>query len=115
MTQQPRTNPAQVRGDVQHGRTGDKTRGFDPSAAPLETDDEAGGVPVTRQAAQDARNDQLSGTPVDTSTEYADAMRPLSEGEKAKSTRQWLMIALPIAGLALLIGALVYAGSAGLP
>lgn len=114
MSRQPPTNPAQVRGDVQHGRTGDKTRGFDPAAAPLETDDEAGGAPVTKEAAQDARNDQLRGAAVDASTEYADAMRPLSEAEKATSSLQWLTIALPLAVLAIVIGALVYAAGAGL-
>lgn len=33
----------QLRDDIDSGRTGDKVRGRDPSAAPLGTDDEAGG------------------------------------------------------------------------
>ena len=33
----------QLRDDIDSGRTGDKVRGPDPSAAPLGTDDEAGG------------------------------------------------------------------------
>jgi hypothetical protein len=39
-------NPAQLRGDVQRGVTGDKRAGFDPAAAPLETDAEAAGTPL---------------------------------------------------------------------
>ncbi|PWL16614.1 hypothetical protein DKP76_16750 [Falsochrobactrum shanghaiense] len=34
---------ARIRGSVQKGETGDKVPGFDPAAAPMETDAEAGG------------------------------------------------------------------------
>lgn len=40
-------NPAQLRGDIQSGVTGDKRAGFDPAAAPLETDAEAAGTPLS--------------------------------------------------------------------
>jgi len=43
----PSANPAQVRGDIERGSTGDKLPGFDPAAAPLETDAEAGGEPLS--------------------------------------------------------------------
>lgn len=36
---------AQLRGDIDRGRTGDKAPGLDPAAAPMETDAEAGGTP----------------------------------------------------------------------
>jgi hypothetical protein len=36
--------PEQLRADIDSGRTGDKVGGFDPAAAPLCSDDEAGGV-----------------------------------------------------------------------
>jgi hypothetical protein len=39
-------NPAEVRGDIQRGVTGDKRAGFDPAVAPLETDAEAAGTPL---------------------------------------------------------------------
>ncbi len=39
-------NPAELRGDIQRGLTGDKRAGFDPAAAPLETDAEAAGTPL---------------------------------------------------------------------
>jgi hypothetical protein len=54
-----RPEPAQtdrLRADIDRGRTGDKVPASDPSAAPLGTDDEAGGTPAdvarTRLAAQ---------------------------------------------------------------
>jgi len=34
---------ARIRGAIQKGETGDKVPGFDPAAAPMETDAEAGG------------------------------------------------------------------------
>ncbi len=36
------TNPAQVKGDINGGRTGDKRPGFDPAMARVSTDAEAG-------------------------------------------------------------------------
>ena len=36
----------QLRADIDAGRTGDKVAHFDPAAAPLETDAEAGGASV---------------------------------------------------------------------
>ena len=45
----PRSRPgataAQLKDDIDSGRTGDKVAGFDPGAAPLGTDEEAGGAP----------------------------------------------------------------------
>jgi hypothetical protein len=38
-------NAAQLKADIDAGRTGDKVGGFDPGAAPLGTDEEAGGAP----------------------------------------------------------------------
>lgn len=35
---------AQLKGDIDAGRTGDKAAGFDPAAAPLGSDEEASGV-----------------------------------------------------------------------
>lgn len=51
-------NPAQIRGDIQRGLTGDKRPGFDPAMAPLETDSEAGGHPLSAEEAQTARATQ---------------------------------------------------------
>jgi len=37
---------ARLRGAIQRGETGEKVPGFDPAAAPYETDAEAGGIPL---------------------------------------------------------------------
>jgi hypothetical protein len=42
----PRPNASMLKGDVDTGRTGDKSKVFDPGLAALGTDDEAGGSPV---------------------------------------------------------------------
>lgn len=54
MTSKP-SNAAQVRGDIDAGRTGDKARGVDPAAAPMETDAEAGGAPPSAAEVEQAR------------------------------------------------------------
>jgi hypothetical protein len=41
--------------DIDRGRTGDKVDWPDPSAAPLGTDDEAGGSPASNPAVEDSR------------------------------------------------------------
>jgi len=43
----PAPNAAQLSGDINSGRSGDKVAGFDPAAAPLGTDEEAGGYSPT--------------------------------------------------------------------
>lgn len=45
----------QLRADIDHGRTGDKVAGSDPAAAPLGTDEEAAGTPVSSKQAAAAR------------------------------------------------------------
>jgi hypothetical protein len=53
----PKQKPtaAQLRGDINSGKTGDKTPGFDPAAAPMETDAEAGGAPPSAGEVAQAR------------------------------------------------------------
>jgi hypothetical protein len=45
MADEPKTTWQKVRDKIQKGESGDKIGGFDPAAAPLGTDDEAGGFP----------------------------------------------------------------------
>jgi hypothetical protein len=52
---------AQLRGDINSGKTGDKTPGFDPAAAPMETDAEAGGAPPTPEEVAQARANERRG------------------------------------------------------
>lgn len=46
---------AQLKHDIDSGRTGDKAPGFDPAASPLGTDDEAGGTPPSPEVIEHAR------------------------------------------------------------
>jgi hypothetical protein len=48
-------NMARLRADIDAGKTGDKTPGEDPAAAPLGTDEEAAGTPVDRTLAERVR------------------------------------------------------------
>jgi hypothetical protein len=54
--QQPARNagPARLKGAIDEGRTRDKVPGFDPGAAPLGTDEESGGAPLSRDAGRRA-------------------------------------------------------------
>jgi len=52
---------AQLRGDINSGKTGDKTPGFDPAAAPMETDAEAGGAAPTPEEVAQARANERRG------------------------------------------------------
>lgn len=53
---------AQTRGAIQRGETGDKVPGFDPAAAPMETDAEAGGIsqPSADDQPRRARSDRAN-------------------------------------------------------
>jgi hypothetical protein len=60
----PSSTAAQLRGDIDKGRTGDKAKGLDPAAAPMETDAEAGGAPPTAAEIEQARaNERRDGDP----------------------------------------------------
>lgn len=67
---------ARVRGAIQKGETGDKVPGFDPAAAPLETDAEAGGesVAMEPQARREAGDSNASS--------HASGLRPFETLEK---------------------------------
>ncbi|TPI11045.1 hypothetical protein FJW06_21475 [Mesorhizobium sp. B4-1-3] len=67
----PKQRPsAEARGEIQAGRTQDKTPGFDPAAAPLEADAEAGAVP-TSSAPVEPRKPNFTNQ-----ASFANAMRP---------------------------------------
>jgi hypothetical protein len=54
MSKQP--TMAQLRDDIDRGRTGDKVNVSDPAAAPLGTDEEAAGTPTSADAVRQARD-----------------------------------------------------------
>ncbi|TGQ16182.1 MULTISPECIES: hypothetical protein [unclassified Mesorhizobium] len=69
MSPNPRT-PAEARGEIQAGRTQDKTPGFDPAAAPQEADAEAGDVPTSATPAATRKPNFTN------QASFANAMRP---------------------------------------
>jgi len=48
-----------LRADIDSGKTGDKVAAPDPSAAPLGTDEEAGGMTTPEEALEKARQAEL--------------------------------------------------------
>jgi hypothetical protein len=62
--------PAEARGEIQAGRTQDKTPGFDPAAAPQEADAEAGDVPTSATPAATRKPNFTN------QASFANAMRP---------------------------------------
>ncbi|TPP09479.1 hypothetical protein [Rhizobium glycinendophyticum] len=106
-------NPAQVRGDIQAGLTGEKQPGFDPAMAPLETDAEAGGFPLSPDQITTAVEGQRAGKRQEISGDDGSAMRPLFSGNQRRSGKGLWLIALLV--LLLVIGgagllAAAYAG-----
>lgn len=75
MTAEEKKNPSQVRGEIDAGETPGKISGFDPSAAPLETDSEAASdeTDVLNTQRRDAAG-SADGTGRNASS-HADAMR----------------------------------------
>jgi len=51
---------AQLKGDIDSGRTGDKNAVFDPALSPLGTDDEAAGTPPKPEQIDQARHQESS-------------------------------------------------------
>lgn len=62
--------PAEARGEIQAGRTQDKTPGFDPAAAPQEADAEASDAPTSAQPAEPRKPNFTN------QASFANAMRP---------------------------------------
>lgn len=87
-------NAAQVRGDIQRGKTGDKHPGFDPAAAPLETDAESGGTPLSTREIETARQTQSRGKPQVVSGDDGSAMRPVYENNRPRFAHAKLFMIL---------------------
>lgn len=52
-----------LRSDIDRGRTGDKVPGSDPATAPLGTDEEAAGTPITAEQVELARSREIVDKP----------------------------------------------------
>ncbi len=113
MTSQDQTardrNPAQVRGDIEQGRTGDKTGGFDPAAAPYETDAEAGGTPLSGAQTAPAGTARPQPVPGGEQLAHGSAMRPF-EGKETGRGGATLWIGA-IAALVVIAAVLAFAAS----
>lgn len=104
----PTPNPASIRGDIQRGLTGDKRPGFDPAMAPLETDSEAGGSPLTAEEITLARETQRRPGAQQTSRNFDTAMGSSFKG--TVNRRPTLPALLPLIA-AVVIGAAVVLGA----
>ncbi len=102
------SNPAQIRGDIQAGLTGDKRPGFDPALVPLETDAEAAGTPMTAEQIETARRTQREGKHPDVSGDEGSAMRPIFPANHPLQSRiPVVAIALGLCGAALFVAAVL--------
>lgn len=89
---------AQVRGDIQSGRSGDKRPGFDPALAPLETDSEAGGAGIDNAAATQARGSQRVRDQQESEPSFNSAMRRF-DGTGRHASPPWLWPLVIAAGV----------------
>jgi hypothetical protein len=92
---QRRGNPDQLRSDIDSGRTGDKVAFRDPAAAPLGTDEEAAGTPVSARAAAIARKQETGGP-------HAPAQ---ASGRGRRVGSAWIMVGLIVVLAAVMVGA----------
>ncbi|PBB33086.1 hypothetical protein [Mesorhizobium sp. WSM3868] len=97
MTSPSKRRPAEGRGEMQMGFTRDKTPGFDPSAAPQETDAEAGG---STSSAHRVASDEPKFT---NQASFADAMQRPQNAPGLQPSRNGPV--LVIAALVVLAGA----------
>ena len=98
----PGATAAQIKDDIDSGRTGDKVAGFDPAASPLGTDEEAGGTPHDPALMAQARLSERAGRP--TSREPNAATPELQPDARLRKSP----VAVPIlvgAGVALALAA----------
>jgi hypothetical protein len=102
------SNAAQVRGDIQRGRTGDKRSGFDPALAPMETDAEAGGTPLTPDQVEIARNTQLRGVRDRSGPEYSTAMGYLPGLPSPPRAKPYWLVAAAAGAVLVSIAVVVY-------
>jgi hypothetical protein len=101
-------NPAQIRGDIQRGSTGDKRSGFDPAMAPMETDGEAAGTPLTPDQTDIARATQFQGTRDKSAPEYSNAMLGLPGMKSSARPSAYLWVLLASLGVLAAISLFVY-------
>ena len=95
--------PIQQRSDVDSGRHGDKTPGFDPAAAPMETDAEAAGTRLEGETNAPPRDNPR----FQNGASYGNAMRSIEDEPGAKEEGGWPSLAVAatiIISIAVVIG-----------
>ncbi|MFC3077881.1 hypothetical protein ACFODL_07265 [Phenylobacterium terrae] len=105
-TEGERHNPAQLKDDIDSGRTGDKVGGFDPGAAPLGTDEEAGGAaPTADEVALARAQEGRRGSNTATQNAAEPSLQPAGAGSSSPRVAPAILGAL--VGVVLVVAALV--------
>lgn len=98
----PTDTADRLRHEIDSGRTGDKVDAPDPAAAPLGTDDEASGHPVTREQAALARRRELGRGAPAPDTPGAGGPRRIPGEHRGVRMPEGRILALMLAALAAL-------------
>jgi hypothetical protein len=105
----PGATSAQIKGDINGGLTGDKVPGFDPAAAPLGVDEEAGGAPYDPHLLARTRDAERAGRPRNSNSNAAspelqpDARAPSRKGSLLLGALAGLVAAAALAAVILLL------------
>lgn len=98
------TTAAQLRKDIDAGLTGEKVPYEDPATAPLGTDDEAAGTPLSAQAAELAASAEPRGeTSLDAPAVTEERARPPLSSSAPKGVRTVLAVLAVLAAGTLLL------------
>jgi hypothetical protein len=89
MATSPHRTAEAARGDIQAGKTQDKTPGFDPAAAPEETDAEAADVPNPATEACPRRQPEFTNE-----ASFANAMRPIEGEPDLEPGKNWPVLVI---------------------
>ncbi len=95
-TAKPHDTVAQLKDDIDSGRTGDKVANADPGLSPLGTDDEAAGTPASPERIALARK-----------TERTTTLEPVSDTRNTPGIN-WLLPIVIVAIAALVVGFAFY-------
>jgi len=98
--------PEQLRADIDSGRTGDKVGGFDPAAAPLCSDDEAGGAQNNPELIALVRALECAKAPRPSRRENGATPELAPDGRGVKTPYLW-PIAAGVLGAAVLAGVIL--------
>ncbi|MGX1099182.1 hypothetical protein [Amorphus sp. MBR-141] len=100
----PSTTAAQLRKNIDAGLTGEKVPYEDPAAAPMGTDDEAAGTPLSAQAAELAASaEPRGGTSLDAPGVTEERFRPPLSSSAPKGVRSVLAVLVGLAAGTLLL------------